>query len=191
MNDVVGRSARATLAETTRRCSATNRNGDRCGRAPIVGGFVCDRHGGKAPQVRRSAEQRLRALADPAVAALERALESHGEPCEVCGRSDGDRDPNVIRAAQMVLDRCGLGPKATLALERVPEPDPWSEWPAWLTPEELADVSRAVASAKQRAQERMSAGAPRPSLMPVIELDPVSDDGEADDVVLIGEDGDA
>jgi hypothetical protein len=49
-------------------------------------------------------------MADPAFDALSRVLKSHGPPCTACGRSDGDRDPNVIRAAQIVLDRCGFSP---------------------------------------------------------------------------------
>lgn len=56
------------------RCTATNRQGGRCGRLAMVGATVCDLHGGKAPQVRRAAERRL---------ATERArheLELLGEP---------------------------------------------------------------------------------------------------------------
>lgn len=43
---------------TERHCTGTNRNGDPCRRAPIVGGSVCWTHGGSAPQVRRAAEAR-------------------------------------------------------------------------------------------------------------------------------------
>lgn len=43
-----------------RRCSArSKRSGERCRRAPIVGGTVCTMHGGAAPQVRAAARRRL------------------------------------------------------------------------------------------------------------------------------------
>ena len=35
-------------------------------------------------------------------------------PCEHCGRSDADRDPVVVRAYQLVLDRSGFHPTLTL-----------------------------------------------------------------------------
>ena len=43
----------------TRRCSTTNRSGDRCGRSPIPGGMVCKFHGGGAPQTIAAARARL------------------------------------------------------------------------------------------------------------------------------------
>jgi hypothetical protein len=48
--------------DESRRCTARNRQGERCKRAAIKGGTVCPMHGGKAPQVRDAAE-RNRALA--------------------------------------------------------------------------------------------------------------------------------
>jgi hypothetical protein len=45
--------------DDARRCTATNRSGGRCGRAAILGGTVCDHHGGKAPAVRAAAYRRL------------------------------------------------------------------------------------------------------------------------------------
>jgi hypothetical protein len=61
-------------------------------------------HGGKAPQVQAAARSRLNALADVAVAALERAL-TKGPRCPHCGRGDADLNPSVINAAKAVLDR--------------------------------------------------------------------------------------
>ena len=52
---------------TVPRCTATNRFGQRCGRAPIRGGTVCFKHGGGAPQVKLAAMERLRKLQDPAI----------------------------------------------------------------------------------------------------------------------------
>src|SRR5262245_8186948 len=116
INDPLGRNYRERGGR--RRCTATARDGVRCGRAPIVGGFVCVMHGGASPQARQSARKRLQALVDPAIDALLRVLDS-GDPCPHCGRAD---DMNVVaKAAQIVLDRCGFGPKATLEVERPKE----------------------------------------------------------------------
>lgn len=51
-----------------RQCTAKNRAGNRCGRAPIRGGTVCSRHGGGAPAVRAAAERRLQEAEALAVA---------------------------------------------------------------------------------------------------------------------------
>lgn len=90
-----------------RRCQATNRAGERCGRAPIPGGYVCVVHGGTAPAVKQSARRRLLAGADLAIDYLLNLL-TPKPPCETCGRSDADRDPVVVRACQLVLDRSGF-----------------------------------------------------------------------------------
>lgn len=42
-----------------RRCTARNRRGDRCGRAPVPGALVCSMHGGAAPQVAAVARTRV------------------------------------------------------------------------------------------------------------------------------------
>lgn len=49
------------------RCTATNRQGNRCGRRPIPGGTVCVMHGGAAPQVQEAAMARLMRLQHPAI----------------------------------------------------------------------------------------------------------------------------
>lgn len=56
------------------RCTATNRQGNRCGKSPIIGGTVCRMHGGAAPQVIAKAKERLQALYPKAVVALDRLL---------------------------------------------------------------------------------------------------------------------
>lgn len=109
---ILGRPAHDALA-VSRRCTATNRQGERCGKYAIPGGFVCAMHGGNKPTTRQAAQRRLLAMIEPALDALLRALRS-APPCPHCGRSDSDRDPATIRAAQLVLDRAGLGPTARL-----------------------------------------------------------------------------
>lgn len=57
------------------RCKATNRQGKRCGKAPILGGTVCRMHGGAAPQVKEAAKARIERLADgPALDCLEQLI---------------------------------------------------------------------------------------------------------------------
>lgn len=41
------------------RCTSHNRLGKPCGRQPIMGGFVCPTHGGRAPRVKAAAARRL------------------------------------------------------------------------------------------------------------------------------------
>ena len=45
------------------RCRGHRKNGARCTRWAIRGGFVCPTHGGRAPQVRRAARLRLTEVA--------------------------------------------------------------------------------------------------------------------------------
>jgi hypothetical protein len=116
----------------TRRCTATNRAGERCGRAPIPGGFVCLLHGGGAPAVQQSAKARLLAGADLAIDYLLNLL-TPKPPCERCGRSDADRDPVVVRACQLVLDRSGFHP--TLTVEQAPPRNEYAD----LTEDELIE----------------------------------------------------
>lgn len=140
MDDVIGQVAWNKLAlHSGRQCTATSKqSGERCKRAPIVGGFVCSIHGGSIPAVKKSARERLLAMVDPALDALLRALHT-GPPCAHCGRSDADRDPVVLRAAQVVLDRAGYHP--TLAIQQATAPNPYENY----TPAELADRAEAIA----------------------------------------------
>lgn len=50
--------------KTKRLCKATTKRGP-CRQAPIKGGVVCVTHGGRAPQVKRKALERLADLIDP------------------------------------------------------------------------------------------------------------------------------
>lgn len=60
-----------------RQCTAkSKRSGKQCRNAPILGGTVCERHGGKAPQVRAAANRRLqRADLDDQIGGLLAELE--------------------------------------------------------------------------------------------------------------------
>ncbi len=61
-------------------CTATNRQGKRCGKPPILGGKVCRMHGGAAPQVKAKAEARLRALELPAIDRMGQLIEQQDFP---------------------------------------------------------------------------------------------------------------
>jgi hypothetical protein len=127
MDDVIGQREWNKLAiGTGRQCTATSRAGERCKRAPIVGGFTCSFHGGNAPQVRQAARDRLLALVDPVLAAFEEVLASwHATRCGACGHPTGDAAP-VIRVGQLVLDRSGFHP--SLTIEQAPPPNPFADF---------------------------------------------------------------
>jgi hypothetical protein len=159
MSIILGGDSHNKLLGPGRRCSATNRSGDRCGLPPIVGGFVCSLHGGKAPHVKAAARERLLAMVDPAIDALLRIITSPRGACDTCGRSEDMS--TVTRACIAVLDRTGYGPHATLALERVPEPKPTGY--EHLTEEELV----AVRVLMRRAQEIVAAATARAGIVDV------------------------
>src|SRR3546814_14929883 len=99
------------VTQEGRRCTAKNRAGERCGKAPIKGGTVCVTHGGSAPQVRRKATLRLLELVDPAIGTLARAM------------VQADKSADRQRAANRLPDRAGMPPTATvLAGERARAP---------------------------------------------------------------------
>ena len=79
-----------TLTET---CAGTNRRGQSCGRRPILGGSVCQFHGGDIPIVRDKAIERLQHARD---ISLERYIEFIAD--------DGDlADPRILLDAVVKL----------------------------------------------------------------------------------------
>jgi hypothetical protein len=81
-----------------RQCTATTKHGDRagerCGASAIKGGSVCAKHGGRAPQVRAKAQERLEALVEPALVELGKIV-----------RAKGTSDADKIKACAEILDR--------------------------------------------------------------------------------------
>ncbi|HWB15900.1 MAG TPA: hypothetical protein VG538_05785 [Vicinamibacterales bacterium] len=149
-HDVLGRTAREALGlrNSERRCTATSKTtGERCGRPPIVGGTVCNHHGGKAPQVIQSARQRLAALVDPAIDTLLRVLNAP-DVCEKCGRSD---DMSLmLKAAKIVLDRTGYGPKQSITVQHEYYEPP--AWISYLTKAQFHQVGIWIREAKYREE---------------------------------------
>lgn len=181
MEDVISRPARERLGDTKRRCLATSKTtGERCGRAPIPGGFVCVNHGGAAPHVQRSADERLRDLVDPAISALTRMLRSLPE-CRHCGRTDADRDPVVLSAAKTILDRCGFGPGMSVDLKTSGSV---THAAAWIPSERLAQIGAWLEEAKQA----MAAGLPPVRVTAL--LPPAPDGATTIDGEVVDEDAD-
>lgn len=75
------------------KCTATNRQGKRCGKHAIPGGTVCRMHGGAAPQVKAAALARLMALQHPAIDRLEKLIHQDEYPS------------TAFAAARDILDR--------------------------------------------------------------------------------------
>jgi len=107
-------------ANHPRRCTALlSDRSRRCRRWAIAGGTTCPAHGGSAPQVKRSARQRLAELVDPALAALAANLERVATDPRIALR------PSVVRSAQLVLDRAGYGPGMKLEVEDKRQTTEW------------------------------------------------------------------
>lgn len=84
--------------DIVRRCRAHSRSGDQCRQHAIRGGVVCVTHGGAAPQVKRSAHERLAEMVDPLLSELFRIAQS------------GENDAVRLSAIKDALDRAGYKP---------------------------------------------------------------------------------
>lgn len=88
-------------------CTATSKgSGKQCNRRAIDGGRVCYVHGGAAPQVQKSARERIAAMVDPALNVIYKSMkmQSKGKPL-----------PIAFAAARDIMDRAGY--KATDKLQ--------------------------------------------------------------------------
>jgi hypothetical protein len=137
-----------------RQCVGTSRNGERCRRRPIPGGDICILHGGGAPQVIEAAKRRLLQGRDLAIDCLLNVL-TPKPPCVTCGRSDDDRNPVVVRAAQIVLDRTGHHP--TLTIQQAEAPNPYAD----ISDDDLvAKLEEMLADAKAKRDEHRAHALP-------------------------------
>jgi hypothetical protein len=115
-------------------CKATNRGtNEQCRNIAQQGMPLCEIHAGKIPIPIRVARRQLAGLVPKALQALEAAIE-HGDW------------PTVVRAAQVILDRAGLGPHATLNIEQTKRD--LSE----LSDDELEERAHRVFEALQKAR---------------------------------------
>jgi hypothetical protein len=91
-------------ADGRRTCSRHRTNGEPCRALAIRGANVCYVHGGAAPQVKLAAEERIRALVDPSLNRIAKAI-------------DDDENPQLaLAAARDILDRAGY--KATEKIQQ-------------------------------------------------------------------------
>ena len=89
-----------------KRCVAHRRNGKQCKHAAMYGTTVCQTHGGRAPQVKMKAKQRLEEATDKNARYL----------LEMCADT---MIPEGVRLAAIrdALDRGGLGAKSSMEIE--------------------------------------------------------------------------
>jgi hypothetical protein len=94
-----------------------NRFGEPC-RHSVAEGFTrCALHGAKSPAAIRKAEMALALARMPAIEHLYEMLEQYAkDTCPVCNypKRDSEQARVEIRLCQTILDRTGLGPKASL-----------------------------------------------------------------------------
>src|SRR5438132_4002608 len=99
-------------------CGATSRTtGGPCKRNCALGFTRCYLHGGASPGAKAAAERALALARLPAIEALHQIIADwEATGCESCGlHSMDDRTlAPLIRACQLVLDRTGMGPRATV-----------------------------------------------------------------------------
>lgn len=138
-------------------------SGKPCGRDVRPGFTRCNLHGGNAPASKIKAEQLMAQARMPAIEALYTILDQFSNStCPTCGFPTGDTDEKrmIVRTCQTILDRCGMGPHATLEIARQTDGD--IDLNA-LMPEErgqllalLAQIKEIKTAVKQRQQQALS-----------------------------------
>lgn len=87
-------------------CTARRTDGEPCGNHAVMGSTVCKNHGGFAAHTRLAASQRMIEMRLKAIGVLDGMLD------------DPALEPAVrLRAAQIVLDRTGMGPTSKIEHE--------------------------------------------------------------------------
>lgn len=143
-------------------------NGDPCNNPVVPGMLRCYMHGGKMPLAKIKAENMLALLRMPAIEVLHKALASleavidafNGDTCATCGRPTGETKnlvkacSNAARVASTVLDRTGVGPRATIEIKQTDgDLDPKLLLPA--ERQELVALLAQVKAVKQRVRDRV------------------------------------
>lgn len=108
------------------KCNAPKTNGMPCQRDTAPGMTRCNLHGGANPAAKIKSEQMLAQARLPACEVLYDIIDRfQAATCAACGHPSGDVDEikAVTRAAQVILDRTGMGPRATLEVTRQSDGD--------------------------------------------------------------------
>ncbi|CAM3636197.1 hypothetical protein H7J08_07885 [Mycobacterium frederiksbergense] len=145
MNDNTHEPPRGGAAlDHPRRCQARRSNGEPCRRYAYVGATVCGHHGGKAPQVKRKARQRIDEAQDRMAKALLGIADS--------GESEAVR----LQAIKTALALGGFTEKTAVELS-VPEAPPWAQ---------ALQGMRGIARESQRESQARRGQLPPPLALP-------------------------
>jgi len=136
-------------------CVHVKRNGQfagqRCRNTPILGATVCVSHGGNADHIRKAAAARMVESLPRVVERINEMLEDSADahPCPFCKRGMPRDESTVLRAAQLICDRAGLGPTSKLELSQSND-DKWLEF---CKPDEAELIGDIMARALDRMRD--------------------------------------
>jgi uncharacterized Zn finger protein (UPF0148 family) len=83
-------------------CTARRSNGEPCRRWSIRGGFVCPTHGGRAPQVKKAAEERIEEMREKVLGLVPEAVDT------LQALLGSSQESVRFKAAERILDQAGL-----------------------------------------------------------------------------------
>lgn len=141
------------------KCGAPSRlTGFPCSRNVAPGFSTCFLHGAAVPSHKIAAERALVAARLPAIAALASIIHDWGaESCATCGRPNYENAHPVIRAAQIILDRTGMGPRATIEVVRPEGSELDVDAMTDFERERLADLLGQLSALKASVKARLAA----------------------------------
>jgi hypothetical protein len=148
----------------------------------MANGTRCSLHGGASLAAKIKSEQMLAQARLPACEALYEIIETWSrKECALCGHPSGDTDMQrtIIRAAQVILDRTGMGPHAVLEITRQADGDLNLDMMSDAERSEFAAITSQFKALKQRVKQRLG-------MMPMLKVtaalppsdDPIIIDGE-------------
>lgn len=151
-----------TITRTQGRCgSLQTHSGLPCRRICRTGYTVCRKHGARAPQTIAKAERLLAVARMPAVELLLDQIDQFNEKqCTECGYPRGSlkERKHMIMIAKAVLDRTGLGPRATIDINarRTDDADALVEQMSEDEREELTRLVQQLNDLKGRVRARLA-----------------------------------